>query len=249
MAAMMRAANDGCNIISMSLGGPGNFVDGDPLTFLADQLTNAGVPVVAAQGNDGAEGLFDTSSPAANKNGFAVGSIDVLDLPAYPGNVTSGGGNLVNVPYLAAKPLDLSLPITFLSTVPTVTNDACNGTIPAGTNLAGYLTIVRRGTCTFVEKYTNIKAAGGTVAFIYDSPNATVIPYQETFGQEAGMTAVAGLTYNDGVKVWSRIGDRARSKLTVHVPDSELVERSPEVQEEQGSLAVFEPIVGHRWRR
>ena len=131
---------------------------------------------------------------------LTVSDSDVLDLTAYPGSYFGRQGGNQTVPYLAAKPVIISpaLPIYFTSTTPTVTNDGCS---PINQNLANRLTIIRRGTCNFATKYTNVKNAGGRYAMIYNGPDQATIPYQESFA--SGLTGVAGLTYDDGVKVRS----------------------------------------------
>lgn len=56
MAAMIRAYEDGADIISMSLGGPSGWTE-DPEAVLASRLIKNGVVLSLANGNDGAEGL------------------------------------------------------------------------------------------------------------------------------------------------------------------------------------------------
>lgn len=91
---------------------------------------------------------------------MSIGSVDVEQLPAYPASVIPFG----NLPYLSAAPLDLTgIPaqkngyrVYFTSTNSNVTNDACNP-LPASTpDLSGMVTVVRRGTCTFVEKVRSL---------------------------------------------------------------------------------------------
>jgi hypothetical protein len=49
----------------------------------------------------------------------------------------------------------------------TVADDACNA-LPASTpDLANKVVIVRRGTCSFVQKLTNIAAKGAKAFLIY----------------------------------------------------------------------------------
>lgn len=56
MEAMIRAYEDGADIISMSLGGASGWTQ-DPESILASRLVDMGVVMSLANGNDGSEGL------------------------------------------------------------------------------------------------------------------------------------------------------------------------------------------------
>ncbi|KAF9429725.1 hypothetical protein BGZ94_009695 [Podila epigama] len=71
MKALLRAAEDGMQVINLSLGGPGGWRQ-DREAHLADQLSKNGTVIVAAMGNEGQMGLFEASSP-----GVAGGLITV----------------------------------------------------------------------------------------------------------------------------------------------------------------------------
>ena len=72
--------------------------------------------------------------------------------------------------YFKALPLEITnqLPIFALSTDITVPNDACNPLPDSTPDLSGFLTIIRRGSCTFVQKLTNAAAKGARAIFIYE---------------------------------------------------------------------------------
>jgi hypothetical protein len=83
-------------------------------------------------------------------------------------NATLSDGH-APIPYLSVTPLPVtgSLPIYATSKDITKVDDACN-TLPSNTpNLANYLVVVRRGTCTLKTKLDNITAKGGKYIFIY----------------------------------------------------------------------------------
>jgi hypothetical protein len=50
----------------------------------------------------------------------------------------------------------------------TVPNDACNPLPESTPDLGGHLVIIRRGTCTFVQKLGNVAAKGAKYALIYN---------------------------------------------------------------------------------
>jgi len=72
LAAMMKAASDGANVISMSFGE----LSGDnPFQQVVESLGQKGIAIFAANGNDGNLGTFNPSSPGKEPSVFAVGSI------------------------------------------------------------------------------------------------------------------------------------------------------------------------------
>ena len=62
-----------------------------------------------------------------------------------------------------------TLPIYALSTDVTLQDDACNPLPESTPNLGGYLLIIRRGTCTLMQKLTNIAAKGAKYALVYNN--------------------------------------------------------------------------------
>ncbi|KAJ2880416.1 hypothetical protein IWW38_005955, partial [Coemansia aciculifera] len=68
------AYNDGHDIISLSLGG-GAWPE-DPISAACAKLVQKGVVVVAANGNDGANGLHTAGTPAVGHGVIGVGSVD-----------------------------------------------------------------------------------------------------------------------------------------------------------------------------
>ncbi|KAJ8294317.1 Minor extracellular protease vpr [Rhodotorula toruloides] len=214
VAGILAAANDGVNIVTASIGGPAGWLGASPSQIAVERLTTQeNIVATISAGNDREEGPFFAGSPASTVGGMSIGSVDVEQLPAYPASVIPFG----NLPYLSAAPLDLTgIPaqkngyrVYFTSTNSNVTNDACNP-LPASTpDLSGMVTVVRRGTCTFVEKMTNVAAKGGKVALIYNSPNTNnMIPYLTT--DSTGLAAVASLRYEEGVQLLSWYKSRPR---------------------------------------
>lgn len=86
--AINAAVNDGCGVISMSLGSPHK----SPIIGKAvDAAVEKGVLLFAAAGNEGMSGSPYKSYPAAFENVISVGSSSALDLPHW--YTTSGIGN------------------------------------------------------------------------------------------------------------------------------------------------------------
>ncbi|KAI8622255.1 peptidase S8/S53 domain-containing protein [Chytriomyces sp. MP71] len=79
-AAIYRAADDGADLINLSLGGgPAYSEEADAIA--AEKVGKAGHFVLAAAGNDGSAGPFATSDPANSRGGFAVASFDNVAAP------------------------------------------------------------------------------------------------------------------------------------------------------------------------
>ncbi|PTB63157.1 subtilisin-like protein [Trichoderma citrinoviride] len=76
IAAMIRAAQDGADIVSMSLGLFDEWEETNPFEDLVANLASQGVAVVASIGNFGTAGPYSTSTPAISLSAMSVGSIE-----------------------------------------------------------------------------------------------------------------------------------------------------------------------------
>ncbi|BGP48624.1 hypothetical protein JCM10450v2_004500 [Rhodotorula kratochvilovae] len=197
IAGMMRALQDGVDVINISLGSVVSWLDNSPTQIVAEYLASQGVAVIAAAGNDRTEGLFFAAAPAAGRSIIAVGATDPLYWVAYYANVRGKPP----VPYMSPQPFNLpnDYILYFTSTDPAVTNDACSPLPSSTPNLAGRVVVVRRGTCDFSVKLANVAAAGAKVVLVYNSPNTLTLP-QFNVGS-TGLLAVGGLRYDDGVRL------------------------------------------------
>ncbi|RUS18771.1 peptidase S8/S53 domain-containing protein [Endogone sp. FLAS-F59071] len=80
--ALLYAANDGMNIISMSLGANADWSE-EVDANIASRLTDQGHLVVIAMGNNGGNGFFLGGDPATTVDGFSIGSVDNLETIEY----------------------------------------------------------------------------------------------------------------------------------------------------------------------
>jgi len=81
---------------------------------------------------------------------------------------------LSTFPYFASVPLNFtSLPLyaVTLDSSSNNTGDACT-TLPSNLDLSSYVVLVKRGTCTFAEKYAIVAATGAKHLIIYNSAAA-----------------------------------------------------------------------------
>ncbi|KAI9147013.1 peptidase [Paramyrothecium foliicola] len=78
VAALIRAANDGADILNLSIGGFSTVGEGptDPYHQVIQAITDKGIAVVVAAGNDGAVEPFSVNAPANSPSAIAVASIE-----------------------------------------------------------------------------------------------------------------------------------------------------------------------------
>lgn len=127
------ATNDAPQVISMSLGGPGDA--NDPLSQAVDAAVNAGVVCVVAAGNSGS-GYSTLGSPGCAQKALTVGATDNLDVIAW---FSSRGPSQ---PGLAIKP-DVTAPgVGILSTKPGGGYQALSGTSMATPHVSGAVALL-----------------------------------------------------------------------------------------------------------
>ncbi|KAJ2854302.1 hypothetical protein J3B02_002746, partial [Coemansia erecta] len=169
------AFNDGNGIISLSLGGGG--WPEDPLSVACARIAEQGVVVVAANGNDGRNGLFTAGSPAVGRGVVSVGSIDNWNVtgPAATINTTLGS----RVIYLSVSD-PVTYPFDFPLDVPVVAPLDINGSnLGCGNHtasLAGKVALVKRGVCSFSEKATRAYEAGAVALIVYNNVEGVTSP-------------------------------------------------------------------------
>lgn len=168
--ALLMGVKDSQNILTLSLGGADGWTESTS-SVVASRIASKGIIVTIAAGNDGASGSWYTSSPGNGINVISVASLDNTVTPLQTAIVH--GATHDPIPYFELFPFNITtaLPIFATSNDTTVVDDACNPLPPSVPDLSEFLVIVRRGTCTFVQKMTNIAAKNGSIALIYDNGN------------------------------------------------------------------------------
>lgn len=73
-------------------------------------------------------------------------------------------------------PVEGDLPVYITSNDSSITNDACDPLPDDTPDLSKFVVLVKRGTCTFVQKLDNIAAKGAKVALIYNSATGAFSP-------------------------------------------------------------------------
>lgn len=103
ISALLRAAADGADVISMSLGVDLPSELSDPFKNITDGLFSQGIAVIAAAGNDGQYGVYNPSAPGTGAGVFSVGSTDNSKFPTTYKMKDSNGRSLR---YSSVLPLD-----------------------------------------------------------------------------------------------------------------------------------------------
>ncbi|MFD4227477.1 S8 family serine peptidase [Streptomyces sp. NPDC058545] len=192
LAAMDRAADDGMDVVNMSLGAAVN----DPLSpqsIAADNLVLAGVTTVIAAGNSGPN-AGTLATPAAAALPLTVGAHTApLTLPAY--TLTAGAakaeGRLLAQPYGDAleKLTEGSLTIV----------DAGTGTTAGytGKDVTGKAVLIQRGGIALDEKVRRAQSNGAAaVLLVNDNADEGHIPYY--IGESPKYVPTFSLTAADG---------------------------------------------------
>ncbi|KAI8334655.1 peptidase S8/S53 domain-containing protein [Chlamydoabsidia padenii] len=199
--ALLKAYDTGCDIISLSLGDNNGWSEG-PDAVVASRIVKKGTIVVVASGNEGQSGAFTLGTPSTGKGVISVASFD-------------NANNLVNK-FKASGFTDAIIYASmkkgkFKSTDLVVgdshvggTQDACNTTtIPS--SVKGKYALIKRGSCTFSIKASNLFKAGAIGVVVYDNASG-----DGAFSPSAPDSSipVLGISQNDGVALLSAVKKR-----------------------------------------
>ncbi|KDQ27552.1 hypothetical protein PLEOSDRAFT_1112600 [Pleurotus ostreatus PC15] len=166
--ALLLGFNEGQDILTLSLGGADGWTE-SVSAVVASRIAATGKVVTIAAGNDGASGAWYTSSPGNGIDVISVASLDNTVVPLQTAQVHGVTHDPIIYQDTFPLPINDTRPIFATSTDVTVVDDACNPLPDSTPDLSGFVVIVRRGTCTFVQKLGNVAAKGAKVTLIYDN--------------------------------------------------------------------------------
>ncbi|KAK0383973.1 hypothetical protein NLU13_8062 [Sarocladium strictum] len=180
--SFLRAYEDGCDIITASIGGPSGWADG-AWAEVASRLVDRGVVVTISAGNSGDNGAFWASNGSSGKGVIAVASVETEVFPASPFNATfatqEGEEDTVTLGYLPSTdyfpPTVKDWPIVPMN-MDVVDDDGCAPYPEDTPRIEGYIPLVRRGTCTFETKQKNLEALGAQYILFYNNDAPLVTP-------------------------------------------------------------------------
>jgi minor extracellular serine protease Vpr len=202
--AMELALADHADVLNMSIGAAFTNWPQYPTAVAADNLSAAGVTVVASIGNSGANfgQLWSAGAPGVGRNVIGVASFDntKATLPAFRVGSTMytynrASGSLATVPQSGSGEL-------VATGTPATPNDGCVAPLPGA--LAGKIALVRRGTCGFYNKAINAQHAGAIGVVLYNNVAGALSPTvaPTPAGAEPVTIPVAAITAADGASIF-----------------------------------------------
>ncbi|PTB75520.1 subtilisin-like protein [Trichoderma longibrachiatum ATCC 18648] len=230
ISAYNQAFEDGAQIITASIGGPSGWAE-EPWAAAVTRIVEAGVPCTVSAGNEGDSGLFFASTAANGKKVIAVASVDnenipsVLSVAAY--KIDSGAAQ--DFGYVSSsKAWDgVSKPLYAVSFDTTIPDDGCSALPDSTPDLSDYIVLVRRGTCTFVQKAQNVAAKGAKYLLYYNNiagalaVDVSAVPEIEAVGMvddKTGATWIAAL--KAGKTVTLTLTDPVESEKQIQFADN-----------------------------
>ncbi|KAJ7622720.1 subtilisin-like protease [Mycena polygramma] len=167
---LLRGVSDDMDILTMSLGGSDGWTEGTA-SVVSSRIAASGKIVTIAAGNEGSSGAWFTSGPGNAIDAISVASSDNTVVPLQSFTVTGVAHDPIIYYDTFPLPVNGTLPLYVISNDTSVVDDACNPLPDSTPDLSSFVVLVRRGTCTFVNKLANIAAFGATTALIYDNGN------------------------------------------------------------------------------
>lgn len=179
-AAMQMAADQGMDVVNMSIGADYVVFSGYPTAVSADAMADKGIVVTVAQGNIGDKGRWTMGAPGSSNKVITVGSVDnVIETNYYLTVSTNegarfayatGSGSTADVVRDDAAQFPLVAagdPATDLAAA-----ELCDPV--ADGSFTGKTVIVRRGDCTFRQKVLNAQAAGATGVILDNNTDGVI---------------------------------------------------------------------------
>lgn len=221
VAAADTCANNGANVINMSLGG--DRASKTEERAFADLYNTNGVLSIAAAGNDG---NTRHSYPASYDSVVSVAAIDsskvVADFSQQTDQVEMSGPGvdvLSSIPMGSGRSTDLTVAGAAVASEPmegTPLASATGALADCGTgesacaSAAGKVCLIQRGNISFADKVLNCEAGGGIAAVIYNNEPGMLFG---TLGETATSIPSAGISDTDGAALLNQLG--ASSTLNV----------------------------------
>ncbi|KAI8620781.1 hypothetical protein BC830DRAFT_1215136 [Chytriomyces sp. MP71] len=169
--AILMAANDGADVINLSLGGGPAYND-EPQDLAVDKVTAAGHFVIASAGNDGASGIFTTGNPSNARTALSIASFDNVEAPYQ--TITVDGAPFIynlgsnNANFTVGQTLDVIVN-DLEADVKDVQNDGLAG---VQVNAAGKALVLRWGDSSLggsVARCTAAFKAGAAACILYNN--------------------------------------------------------------------------------
>lgn len=212
IAAFNLAYEAGVDIISASIGGPSGWTE-DAWDVAVQRIAEKGTPCIISNGNDGANGLYDSSTSAESIGAIGVGSVDNIYAPTLLTAATYSVDSGAKMQFGYAQSAALGdfrntiTPVYAPTLDASVTADGCTPFATPGFDLSSYVILIKRGSCTFDTKIANAVAIGAKrILFYNNSPTGATAPGDTSQTIPAGMVTLAqGTSWINTLKAGSKL--------------------------------------------
>jgi hypothetical protein len=224
IAAFNMAYEAGADLITASIGGASGWSE-DNWAVAVQRIVEAGVPCTVSAGNSGDEGLFFASTAADGKRVTAIASVDNTLSPAILTEASytiTGGADNISFGFTPGTPdawAGVSLPLYSVGFDTTDPANACTALSDDTPDLSDKIVLIRRGSCTFVTKLTNVAAKGAKYAIFYNNVGGVIA----VTGVVDGIEAVAMVTADQGATWVSAL--KAGEEVVLHMVDPDKAEK------------------------
>jgi subtilisin family serine protease len=220
IAAFNQAYEDGADIITASIGGASGWTE-DAWAVAVSRIVDAGTPCTVSAGNSGDQGQFYASTAAEGKGVASIASVDNTQAPAILLNASYSVANATSASFgwTAGSPSawgNISLPLWSVNYNTSDHANACTALPDDTPDLSGYLVLIRRGSCTFVQKVENVVAKGAKYVMFYNNAaGATAVT-----ADVEGLVAVGMTTAQTGAQWISLLSNGTDVTVNIVDPDS-----------------------------
>lgn len=184
--ALLRAYEDGNDVITLSLGGDGGWQEGTS-SVVESRIADSGRVVTVAAGNSCDSGAWFTSYPGDGLSVISVSSTNSIASGPHRAALIS----IPHDPILYIFDITLNaLPVAgeyAVSHDATVEADACEPLADSTPDLSKYVVLVRGGGCDFSIKIANVGDKGGKNFLFYDAKGrefGSIVPCRGRDGQQ-----------------------------------------------------------------
>ncbi|KAJ1963886.1 hypothetical protein IWQ62_003087 [Dispira parvispora] len=206
------AFKDGMQVINLSLGISGGWGGWDAWAEagMANIMTQKGVVIVGAAGNDGDSGMFGMSSPAVALGVVAVTAMEMPKFYSLYFNLTLEE----NVPIRRSDHQAYLPQLSILDKQLRPATNANGDDFGCGSvvDLTGTVGLVKRGSCSFTTKALNLIKAGAIGMVVYNDVAGE--PGVLSFDQEISIPAFS-ITQADGKYVLDEIAKRGEVRVRI----------------------------------
>ena len=220
IAAFNQAYEDGADIITASIGGASGWTE-DPWAVAVSRIVEAGTPCTVSAGNSGDQGQFYASTAANGKGVASIASVDNTQAPAILLNASYNVANASSASFgwTEGSPSgwgNISLPLWSVNYNTSDPANACDPLPDDTPDLSEYLVLVRRGSCTFVQKVQNVVAKGAKYVMFYNNAAGATSVAAEV----EGLVAVGMTTAETGAQWISILANGTDITVNIVDPDS-----------------------------